>query len=279
MITWPPSIEAASAACYLPIGYLWLLVQQVTKAIDNLDLKLVSKRIVRTHRSPRKRRRLAPEEREREILDGAVRFFAEVGFDGRLRDLAKRLGITHQNLFRYFPTKEALIERVYQEVYLGKWQPEWENLLRAPDRPLELRLSDFYKAYVRSIYSYEWVRIFVFAGLKGVGISQRYLPLIQKKVIVPLAVELRLRAGVSKPLTLPPSADELEIAWGLHGEIFYLGIRRWVYDLPVPDDLDRLIDNAIATFLGGAPHTIRLLLKEKSSPREKKWNGKAAQTT
>jgi AcrR family transcriptional regulator len=242
----------------------------VTEAIDNLDLKLVRKQIARTHLSPRKRRRLAPEEREREILEGAVRFFAEVGFDGGLRDLAKRLGITHQNLFRYFPTKEALIERVYQEVYLGKWQPEWENLLKAPDRPLELRLSDFYKAYVRSIYSYEWVRIFVFAGLKGVGISQRYLPLIQKKVIVPLTIELRLRAGVSKPLTLPPSAEELEIAWGLHGEIFYLAIRRWVYDLPVPDDLDRLIDNAIATFLGGAPRTIHSLLKEKSSTREKK---------
>jgi AcrR family transcriptional regulator len=242
----------------------------VAKAIDNLELKRVRKRIARTHPKPRKRRRLAPEEREREILDGAVRFFAEVGFDGGLRDLAKRLGITHQNLFRYFPTKEALIERVYQEVYLGKWQAEWENLLQAPDRPLELRLSDFYKAYVRSIYSYEWVRIFVFAGLKGVGISQRYLPLIQKKVMVPLAIELRLRAGVSKPLNLPPSADELEIAWGLHGEIFYLAIRRWVYDLPVPDDLDRLIDNAIATFLDGAPRTIRSLLKEKSSTREKK---------
>ena len=74
---------------------------------------------------PRKRRRrLDPEDREREIVEGAVAFFAEVGFDGGLRDLAKRLGMTHQNLFRYFPTKEALIERVYKEVYLNRWQPE-----------------------------------------------------------------------------------------------------------------------------------------------------------
>src|SRR5258708_13603661 len=62
---------------------------------------------------PKRRRRLEPEDREREIVDGAVAFFAEVGFDGGLRDLAKRLGITHQNLFRYFPTKEPLIEPVY----------------------------------------------------------------------------------------------------------------------------------------------------------------------
>src|SRR5258707_15376496 len=80
--------------------------------------------------APKKgRRRLEPEDREREIIDGAIAFFAEVGFDGGLRDLAKRLGITHHNVFRYFPTKEALIERVSKEVYLSRWQPEWESIL------------------------------------------------------------------------------------------------------------------------------------------------------
>ena len=105
------------------------------------------------------RRRLEPEDRERQIVDGAVAFFAEVGFDGGPRELAKRLGITHQNLFRYFPTKEALIERVYKEVYLSRWQPEWEALLRDPAHPLEQRLIDFYSAYLASIFRYDWVRI------------------------------------------------------------------------------------------------------------------------
>ena len=74
--------------------------------------------------APGKRRRLRPEDREREILAGAVQFFAEVGFDGGLRDLANRLGITHQNLFRYFPTKEALIEQLRTIVFakLGEWK-------------------------------------------------------------------------------------------------------------------------------------------------------------
>jgi len=119
---------------------------------------------------PKRRRRLDPEDREREIVDGAVAFFAEVGFDGGLRDLAKRLGITHQNLFRYFPTKEALIERVYKEVYLDRWQPEWDAVLHDPAKPLEKRLIDFYGSYLPAIFRYDWVRIFVFAGLKGVGI-------------------------------------------------------------------------------------------------------------
>src|ERR1700719_2290807 len=171
---------------------------------------------------PERRRRLDPEDREREILEGAVAFFAEVGFDGGLRDLAKRLGITHQNLFRYFPTKEALIERVYKEVYLDRWQPEWEALLHDPTKPLESRLIDFYEKYLPAIFRYDWVRIFVFAGLKGVDITRRYLDLLQKRVIEPVAFELRRVAGVIDEPDRALSSGELEIAWSLHGELFYL---------------------------------------------------------
>ncbi|WP_455722275.1 TetR family transcriptional regulator [Xanthobacter autotrophicus] len=62
------------------------------------------------------RRRLSPAERERDIVAGAVAFFAEHGFDGATRDLARRLGITQPLLYRYFPGKDALLDRVYQEV-------------------------------------------------------------------------------------------------------------------------------------------------------------------
>jgi len=202
---------------------------------------------------PKRRRRLDPEDREREIVDGAVAFFAEVGFDGGLRDLAKRLGMTHQNLFRYFPTKEALIERVYKEVYLNRWQPEWEAVLHDRTKPLERRLIDFYESYLTAIFRYDWVRIFVFAGLKGVGITHRYLDLIQKRVIEPLGFELRRVAGLMDEPDRALSADELEIAWSLHGELFYLAIRRWVYGMKTPDDLGPIIRAAVVRFLEGAP--------------------------
>lgn len=210
---------------------------------------------------PRRRRRLDPADREREIVDGAVAFFAEVGFDGGLRDLAKRLGITHQNLFRYFPTKEALIERVYKEVYLDRWQPEWEAVLLDATKPLERRLIDFYEKYLPAIFRYDWVRIFVFAGLKGVGITQRYLALIQNRVIEPLGFELRHVAGVTDEPDRALSAHELEIAWSLHGELFYLAIRRWVYGMKTPDDLGPIIRAAVVRFLEGAPAAMRDLRK------------------
>jgi AcrR family transcriptional regulator len=209
-----------------------------------------------------KRRRLSPEAREREIVEGAIQFFAEVGFGGGLRDLAKRLGITHQNLFRYFPTKEALIERVYLEVYFNRWQPEWETLLHDTSRPLAARLIDFYNAYLPVFFRYDWVRIFLFAGLKGVDIPQRYMGIIQAKLVEPLALELRELGGQRSDA--PPSAQELEIAWGLHGELFYLAIRRWVYGLAVPDNLSPLIETSVTRFLDGAPAALCKLCPAQS---------------
>ncbi len=205
------------------------------------------------------RRRMRPELRERFIVDEAIRFFAEHGTDGQLRELARRLGVTHPLLYRYFPTKEALIERVYQELYLGRWKPEWDTMLRDGSRPFRARLTEFYVDYVATINSYEWTRIFIFAGLRGVGICQPYLAMVQQRVIEPIAAELRTLAPRQPAEGRPLTEHELELAWGLHGQIFYLAIRRWVYDMPVPCQLDRVIEAAIADLLDGAVKAMRLV--------------------
>jgi len=150
---------------------------------------------------------------------------------------------------------------VYKEMYLSRWRPEWETLLHDPAKPLEKRLIDFYESYLSAIFRYDWVRIFVFAGLKGVGISQRYLDLIQKRVIESLGMELRRAAGRADGPAL--SAEELEIAWGLHGELFYLAIRRWVYGMKTPDDLGPVIRAAVMRFLEGVPAAMRDLKKAR----------------
>jgi AcrR family transcriptional regulator len=73
------------------------------------------------------RKRLPRNEREQMIVQEAIRFFAEVGFEGQTRELARRLGITQPLIFRYFPTKDDLIERVYQEVYLPGGRSCWKT--------------------------------------------------------------------------------------------------------------------------------------------------------
>lgn len=51
--------------------------------------------------------------RRRDIIAAAVEVFSESGFrEGSLRDVAKRVGMTHAGMRHHFPTKVALLEAV-----------------------------------------------------------------------------------------------------------------------------------------------------------------------
>jgi hypothetical protein len=43
----------------------------------------------------------------------------------------------------------------------------------------------------------------------------------------------------------------MEEMWALHGSIVYLGIRRFIYQLPTPADDGPVIDRTVARFLAG----------------------------
>ncbi|MDQ8698460.1 TetR/AcrR family transcriptional regulator [Hyphomicrobium sp. LHD-15] len=204
-----------------------------------------------------KRKRLDPQTREEEIVEGASLYFAEVGFDGSMRDLAARLGISHALLFRYFPTKDALIDRVYDRIFLSRWDPTWDGLLDDGTLPLAERLKRFYSGYLRAIDRPEWVRTFIYGGLAGININQRYLSLIKRKVIAPVAVELGKLGGTGHGGAVP-SEEALELSWGLHGEVFYLAIRRWVYGVKVTTDVEGFVALTVAKFLEGAPAVLKM---------------------
>ncbi len=196
---------------------------------------------------------MPPEERERLIAAAAVRFFAEHGFEGQTRALARQLGITQPLLYRYFPSKEALIERVYQEVFVGHLDPQWERLLEDRRVPLRERLLRFYRHYAEAILSYEWVRLFMFSGLKGLDLNARYLQLLRDRIFTRVVAEVRDAYGRPSPAQAPIREAEIEIVWSLHAAIFYLGVRRWIYGLPVPDDIEGAVADKVNAFLDGAP--------------------------
>ncbi len=195
-------------------------------------------------------KRLSPAQREAEIVRGAVGFFAEFGFEGQTRELAARLGITQPLLYRYFPTKDALVERVYEEVFLRRWNPFWEELIVDRTKPLGTRLGEFYRDYSRVILTYEWVRLFMFAGLKGLDFNTRYLELLRQRVFRLIISELR-REFNSPPIDEKPvSAMEVEAIWGLHAAIFYLGVRKFIYQMPV-DEIDEVVEMELRVFISG----------------------------
>lgn len=177
--------------------------------------------------SPGVRRRLSPGDRERQIIEGAIAFFSEQGLGGQLRDLARQLGITHTLLYHYFPTKQALIERVYTEMFEGRWKSDWETLLDDKKLDTESKLTQFYIDYASVVLKRDWVRIFVFSGLSDRYITDRYFAMLREKLFPRLVRETRkYRAMINRG---KPSERELELLMGLHGSIFYMGIRRWVY--------------------------------------------------
>lgn len=173
------------------------------------------------------KRRLLPAQRERMIVEGAVRFFSDHGLGGQLRDLAGGLGITHTLLYHYFPTKQALIERVYAELFEGRWRPEWESLLDDKALDAETKLTRFYTDYAKVILERDWVRIFIFSGMSDRYITDRYFAMLREKLFPRLVRETRRFRGQTS--RRKPSMRELELLMGLHGGVFYMGIRRWVY--------------------------------------------------
>lgn len=193
-------------------------------------------------KTPASRRRLPPDERRQQIIEGAVAFFADVGLDGNTRDLARQLGITQSLLFNYFATKSDLIEAVYDHVYLDQIFDAWLALLTDRTKSFRTRLLGFYEAYSRLIFRYDWMRIFMFSGLAGAALNRRYLDHLGQVLLTPLMAEMQA-------VTSGPQQPQMEDLWNLHGGIVYIGIRRHIYQMPGPDDPSESITRAIDRFL------------------------------
>lgn len=188
--------------------------------------------------------RLKPADRRELILNEAVAFFAEVGLEGRTRDLSARLGITQSLLYKYFSSKEDLVEAVFERVYLDRLRPEWREWLLDRQQPLRARLVRFYGAYTEAIFDYQWLRIFMFAGLAGAQLNNRYFGRLSTAFLDTMMAEIAHEARNGRQ-------PDMEDMWNLHGSIVYLGIRKFVYQVPVPEDFATPIARSIDRFLLG----------------------------
>ena len=209
-------------------------------------------------------KRLAPSLRAEQIVRGAVHFFAEHGFSGQTRELANELGISNGLLYRYFPSKEALIDRVFEEVFLRRWNPNWQSIIADRSRPLLERLKVFYVDYSKLPLDYEWGRIYLHAGLAGASINQRYVRIANERIFKPVMDELRREFGAPPLKKVAMTEPELELVWSLHGSIFYIGIRKWVYHVKVPADIDAAIEQLVDSLYANARTVIhKTFLRKK----------------
>lgn len=192
------------------------------------------------------RQRLPSDERRRAFIQQSIKLFAEEGFESSTRELARRLGVTQPLLYRYFPSKQDLVSAVYDEVYVRRWQPEWEALLADRSRRLEDRLNAFYAVYTEAIFHPDWIRIYLYSGLKGEEINRRYMRLVTSKILAPILAEARAEAGLPPR---EPTAEEIDKLWVIHGGIFYFGVVKLVYEKTAPDHKDQAIAFGVAAML------------------------------
>jgi AcrR family transcriptional regulator len=204
------------------------------------------------------------EQREAMILDEAIRFFADVGFAGQTRELARRLGLTQPALYKYFDSKDDLIEKVYQRVFLSRWKDEWERILAETGVPLTDKLERFYLDYARIVVEHNFIRITMQAALAGDSLTYRYVTQVGERIVPRVCHAVREAAG------LPPIADgelsarELQTVWDLQGAIVYLAIRQHIYGFEPLEPLEASVRGIVATFIAGAPQVFGELARAEA---------------
>jgi AcrR family transcriptional regulator len=221
------------------------------------------------------RQRMQPEDRERLIIQEAIRYFAEFGLNGGTLELARRMGITQPLLYKYFPTKEAMIERVFEELFPGHWDPRWEDLLDDETIPVAERLKRFYRDYAKLVLTYEHVRLFLWSGLGRFSYNTRYYNILTQRIFVRIARALRAEAAAAGARKPAKRIDELELerVQSLHAAVYHIAFRRWIHGQPMHCDIDALIDLKVDVFLdgvraSGAPSTAATRVKPANARRK-----------
>src|SRR3546814_6785408 len=74
-----------------------------------------------------------------------------------------------------------------------------------------------------------WVRLFMFAGLKGSDINGRWYSFMQEHLVRPVCAEFRHDLGLPTIEEMPLTQNESELVLGVNSRIFYLGVRKFIY--------------------------------------------------
>jgi TetR/AcrR family transcriptional regulator len=123
------------------------------------------------------------------ILEAAVKVFAECGYEGTaVATIAEAAGLSKQNLMYYFPTKQALYQRVLDGV-LDEWLARMESLANPDGDPGEV-LRAYVQAKLRfsreqpaasRVYAME---VIGGAKLYGEQMRKRVVPLLRRDIEV-----------------------------------------------------------------------------------------------
>jgi AcrR family transcriptional regulator len=213
-------------------------------------------------------KRQSSEIRVQAIIAAAAEHFAEVGFEGSTREIARRVGVTQPLLYRYFPTKDSLIEAVYKTVYLDCWNATWDTDLKDRSLPVRQRFDRFYAEYTETIFNATWLRISYFAGLRDANINSWYNHVVEELVLKRLVREHRVELGMVDEIRVSP--DEMKPAWLMHGGLVHWGWRKHILGLSLAEDTASVIADSLDMYFAVAGRTYAEAAAQRMTPRKAK---------
>lgn len=187
------------------------------------------------------------------MLDKAAMHFSRFGFDSSTRALASALGVTQALIYKHFASKDDLIEQTL-EMALGQ-RPGGDAWLDG-ELPIAAALMQFYKGFVANSTEHR-TRLFIRAGLDGYSWPTRRGTSLTGNLFVPAIAALRRTAGLPGLDEAPPMRGERELVMMMHASMVFLSVRRHVYGMPMPDNLDDIVMLYVNTFVDGALPAIR----------------------
>ena len=179
----------------------------------------------------------------------------EQGLAFSTRELARRLTISHPLLFRYFQTKDDILDAVYEDVFMGRYTAEMRSMIKESADPVK-KWSRFYAMYFPKIYDETWIRVFAASAFSNQAISRRYLRNVVEPLVEQLAIDTE-RHVLAVPSEQPSVRNvSRDLAWMLHSSFFYTGVRRWIFQLSVPKDVGAFVSARVESHFHGAKATL-----------------------
>jgi AcrR family transcriptional regulator len=194
------------------------------------------------------RKRVAAEARRAQLIEVALRLFAEQGYDGTAtRDIAEAAGVAEGLLFRHFPTKRALLRAVLQE-----YGPRSQFLLLAPqiaELPVGEALVRLYSQRVDHLWDNRlFVRLVMTESKKPGEAAEEFRGMLAE---VSRLTEEFLRARIDRG-ELRPFDPEVGAAM-LGGAVFSFFMRHQALPPETGKPLcRRFVEESVALFLRGA---------------------------
>jgi hypothetical protein len=110
----------------------------------------------------------------------------------------------------------------------------------------------------------------MFSGLRGEDINHKYLQILRERILEPIAIELRHEFGLPGIEQMPLKTSEIELVWSINARLFYFGQRKWIFNVPIEDDLTDLISITIQHFIAGARVVLPQILNTPAAPKKSK---------